>query len=152
MLWKRIAFCSILTILIIYCFRNFIITNSVKPLRIEMEVYADKSILLECFYTTQAEENFTAGKSVQYLFHPKDSGLISISLPVEHLHKIRLDLGVMPGKIRLGTLSIPGHTSIGYETGLSYYNIDNVIINGGGGRNIFSAGRSLYCFQRTSEY
>jgi hypothetical protein len=97
-----------------------------------MEVYADKSILLECFYTTQAEENFTAGKSVQYLFHPKDSGLISISLPVEHLHKIRLDLGVMPGKIRLGTLSIPGHTPIGYETGLSYYNIDNVIINGGG--------------------
>lgn len=151
MSWKRIAFCSILTILIIYCFRNFIITNSVKPLRIEMEVYADKSILLECFYTTQAEENFTAGKSVQYLFHPKDSGLISISLPVEHLHKIRLDLGVMPGKIRLGTLSIPGHTSIGYETGLSYYNIDNVIINGGG-RNIFSAGRPLYCFQRTSEY
>lgn len=151
MLWKKIAICSFLTFLTLFCFRNFIITNSVKPLRIELEVYADKSILLECFYTTQADESFVAGKSEKLLFQPKDSGLISISLPVEHLHKIRLDLGESPGKIRLGTLTIPGHISLGYEAGLSYYNIDNVIINGGG-RNIFSAGRPLYCFQRTSEY
>ena len=130
--WKRIAFCSILTILILYGFRNFIIVHSVKPVQIELEVHADKNVWLECFYTTQAKENFTAEKSVRYLFQPKDSGLISITLPVEHLHKIRLDIGERPGKIRLGTLRIPRHTPIGYETGVSFYNVDNVLVNRGG--------------------
>ncbi len=90
----KIAFSVLFSVLFLILFFT---ERAYSPIRPQFELSTEKDIEFEVFYTSSEKQSFVAGKSISYLYRASKSGSIYFDLPVEHLHKVRIDFGVILG-------------------------------------------------------
>ena len=130
MSWGKIAFSALLSVLLLILFFT---ERSYSPIRLQFELSTEKDIEFEVFYTSSEKQAFVAGKSISYLYRASKSGSIYFDLPVEHLHKVRIDFGVKPGDVRIDNIKVSGksHFYLTDFDNISPNDIDRYTANGG---------------------